>query len=463
MTNQSLIFQKKSKPIPISANDIYHWHNMEGTIERLIPPWQNVTIIERSGGLGLGGKTVLNLKLGPFHKLYVGEHLEEDIGKMFTDIQVKGPFKYWKHEHKFTNISIAGKAAAIIDDKINYGLPLQQYLPTPIKKYVHRDLEKTFHYRHATTRNDLLAHKKYNCTSKNILISGASGSIGKHLVPFLTSGGHKVWRLVRRSPAKEANEIFWNPKTGEVGDIPQIDGIIHLAGEAIGLARWNKEKKNEVLLSRKLGTQTIAKLAVKLNVDFLISSSATGFYGDSPNSYISEEQKHGEDFISQVCKEWEDATEIAKEAGIRTVLLRMGAVLDGGSGVLRKLSSTGLFAVPKYFGSGKQMMSWICMDDLIYAIFHCTATDIEGPLNICSPEPISNKEFMKTIASIGNKILLPPIPSAYLRLVYGQMADEIALANNHVTCQKLIHSGFDFQYPDIKSCLQRQLGYYLNQ
>ncbi|MGL1931255.1 MAG: TIGR01777 family oxidoreductase [Desulfotalea sp.] len=459
---RKIIYQKQSKPIPAPPTEVYKWHDLPGVIERLIPPWQKAKLLERSGGLGLGGKTILDLSFGPFTKKYIGEHLEEQPGEMFTDIQSQGPFKSWRHEHSFLAKKTASISSTILDDKIEYELPMQSFLPTAIFNHIHKQLDKTFHYRHETILNDFKILKKYKTASKNILISGASGSIGKRLIPLLKSCGHRVWKLVRCLPNPENQEIYWNPKTGKVGSLPHIDGLIHLAGEYIGLGRWSSQKKQEVLLSRKLGTETLAKLAADKQIDFFLSSSATGYYGNIPEQNIGETQAPGSDFISQVCKIWEDSTTAAKKAGIRTVILRMGAVLDCGSGVLQKLSSAGLFGVPRYFGSGDQFMSWICMDDLITAILHCIATPIAGPVNICSPTPITNKEFMAKIANIGKKIILPPIPKKYLQLVYGQMANEIALASSHVSPEKLIQSGFEFYYPSMESCLNRQLGHQNN-
>jgi uncharacterized protein len=282
------------------------------------------------------------------------------------------------------------------------------------------------------------------------------------LVPFLTTGGHRVWTLVRRRPDQKKQEIQWDPMAGtlDARALPELDAVIHLAGEYIGLNRWTAEKKQRVIDSRTLSTSLLVRTFAAMPVPprVFLSASAVGFYGDSPKRGLDEETAAGADFISDVCSLWEKAASPAEAAGIRTVLMRIGVVLTPKGGALQQLLRTSRCGFFRRFGHGRQVVSWIGIDDTISAMLHClTCSDLRGPVNIASPTPVTNTELMQTLSTVLHRPLLPPLPAQVLRTIYGQMASEILLSGCDVSTAKLTASGFCFRHPTLAGLLRCQL------
>lgn len=448
-----------SSLFPCSAADLYAWHSRPGALERLIPPWEKTTVISRLGGIAPGGRVEMQMHLGPVPYRWKALHVEDEPGVMFRDIQQSGPFSSWSHTHCFTDKD----GGSLLEDRIEFRLPFHSLLPAFVKNQVHEILRRTFRYRHATLREDLLLHR--HCSEKplRILVTGASGVLGRALLPFLTTGGHRVWTLVRHRPDPEKQEIQWDPVAGTIDRqaLPELDAVIHLAGEYIGLNRWTAEKKQRVLDSRTRGTALLARMLAALPIPpkVFLSASAVGFYGDSGNHTVDEETIPGQDFISEVCNRWEKAAAPAEEAGIRTVLMRIGVVLTPKGGALQQLLTTASCGFFRRFGSGRQYVSWIGIDDTISAMLHClTCSDLHGPVNIAAPAPITNAELMQTLSKALHRPLLPPLPGRVLNTIYGQMATEILLSGCAVSTAKLTASGFRFRQPALDRLLRRQLG-----
>ena len=441
---------------PCSAHDLYTWHSRAGALERLIPPWENTSVVSRQGGIAPGGRVEMRMHLGPIPYRWIAHHVEDKPGVMFRDIQKRGPFSSWSHSHIFSDTA----GGALLEDRIEFSLPLHSLLPGFPKRHVHRILDKVFRYRHATLREDILLHQSCSTPPLRILITGASGVLGRALVPFLTTGGHQVWTLVRRRPDPEKQEIRWDPMAGTIGALPELDAVIHLAGEYIGLNRWTAEKKQRVIDSRTRGTSLLARTLATMPVSprVFLSASAVGFYGDSQKRGLEEETAAGEDFISHVCDLWEKAAAPAKAAGIRTVLMRIGVVLTPRGGALQQLLRTAPCGFFRRFGHGRQSVSWIGIDDTISAMLHClTQTDLRGPVNIAAPTPVTNTELMQTLSKVLHRPLLPPVPATLLRTIYGQMASEILLSGCDVSTAKLSASGFSFRHSTLEGLVRRQL------
>ena len=273
---------------PCSAADLYAWHSRAGALERLIPPWEKTTVVSRLGGIAPGGRVEMQMHLGPVPYRWKALHVEDEPGVMFRDIQQKGPFSSWSHSHHFSDTD----EGALLEDRIEFRLPAHSFLPDFVKSRVHRILQRTFHYRHATLREDLLLHRNYSRTPLRILVTGASGVLGRALLPFLTTGGHRVWTLVRRRPDPDKQEIQWDPMAGTIDRqaLPELDAVIHLAGEYIGLNRWTAEKKQRVIDSRVQGTNLLVRTLAAMPVPpkVFLSASAVGYYGNSGEHLIDE-------------------------------------------------------------------------------------------------------------------------------------------------------------------------------
>jgi hypothetical protein len=445
---------------PCSAAELYAWHSRAGALERLLPPWENATVLAKAGGIEPGGQVLLRMRRGPLTFRFQARHLDNAPGKMFRDVQEKGPFAHWSHRHYFEDLP---GGTCRLSDVVEYALPGHTLLPGWIKASVTRHLEKLFHYRETVLREDILLHQRCNSRPLRLLVSGAGGVLGRALVPLLTTGGHLVSTLVRRRPDPARGEIFWDPERGILNgdDLPELDGVIHLAGEYIGLSRWREEKKRRVIDSRVNGTELLARtLAARSRPPAVfLSASAVGYYGDCGDDSVDEAQPPGAGFISEVCRLWEQAAKPVRDAGIRTVHMRLGVGLTPKGGALKRILAASPFCCIRRFGTGRQYISWISDDDMISAILHAvTCPILTGPVNVAAPHPVTNGEFMLTLAKITGRPLLCPIPARLLEMIYGQMASEILLSGCAVATGKLAASGFRFRHPTLDQALRNLLG-----
>jgi len=286
---------------------------------------------------------------------------------------------------------------------------------------------------------------------QRIAITGATGLIGTALVGYLKSEGHTVQRLVRR-PVVAPDEIQWDPKSGyvDIEALRGVDAIIHLAGVGVGDKRWSKKYKAEILNSRLLGTTAIANAVNEVKPQVFISASAIGWYGESGNRAVIETDRAGDDFLAAVCREWEAAADIA--TGTRVVKIRTGLVLDPTGGALGRMLPLFRFGLGGKLGNGKQWWSWITLHDQIRAIAYLLEHNISGPVNITSPNPVTNQEFTSALARALRRPALFPAPAIALKISLGGFSSEI-LGSKKVTPAALAESGFNWDYPHITSAL----------
>jgi uncharacterized protein (TIGR01777 family) len=286
---------------------------------------------------------------------------------------------------------------------------------------------------------------------QRIAISGASGLIGSALVGHLKSEGHTVQRLVRR-PTVAPDEIQWDPKTGfvDLEALRGVDAVIHLAGVGVGDKRWSKRYKAEILNSRLLGTTAIAKAVAEVKPQVFISASAIGWYGDSGNRAVVESDSVGNDFLAAVCREWEGAADLA--VGVRTVKLRTGLVLDPTGGALGRMLPLFRFGLGGKLGSGKQWWSWITLHDVVRAIVFALEHPVSGPVNLTTPNPVSNQEFTAALARAMNRPALFPAPAIALKIALGGFSSEV-LGSKKVMPNVLSEAGFVWDYPHITNAL----------
>lgn len=444
---------------PCTAAEVHAWHSRPGALERLLPPWEDTRVLSKSGGIDAGGQVLLKMHLGPFPFQYRGRHLENIPGEMFRDVQEKGPFAHWSHSHFFKDTP----EGAELRDVVEYSLPGHTLLPQWIHNFVTKNLMRMFRYRETVLREDILLHKRCSSRPLRLLISGASGVLGRELLPLLTTGGHQVFTLVRRPPDPAKGEIFWDPANNILAgeDLPELDGVIHLAGEYIGLNRWSEEKKRRVMNSRVNGTELLSRTLAGLNRPpaVFLSASAIGYYGDCGDRVVDEGEPPGGGFMAEVCHHWEKATTPARKASIRTVFLRLGVGLTPRGGALKRILAASPCGFIRRFGAGDQYISWISSDDMISAILHTlTCPSLSGPLNIAAPEPVTNLQLMQTLGRLTGRPLLCPLPAGLLRMIYGQMASEILLSSCRAATGKLEASGFRFRHPDLETALRSLLG-----
>ena len=286
---------------------------------------------------------------------------------------------------------------------------------------------------------------------QRIAITGASGLIGTALVGHLKSEGHTVQRFVRR-PVVAPDEIQWDPKSGyvDIETLRGVDAVIHLAGVGVGDKRWSKKYKSEILNSRLLGTTAIAHAVNEVKPQVFISASAIGWYGESGNRSVIESDRVGDDFLAAVCREWEGAADLVTD--IRTVKLRTGLVLDPTGGALGKMLPLFRLGLGGKLGNGKQWWSWITLHDVIRAIAFLLENKVEGPVNLTSPNPVTNQEFTSALARAMHRPALFPAPAIALKIALGGFSSEI-LGSKKVIPQVLSDSGFTWDYPHVTYAL----------
>ncbi len=293
-----------------------------------------------------------------------------------------------------------------------------------------------------------------------ILIAGSTGLIGSNLTSFLESKGHQVFRLVRKETDKGG--ILWDPKNQSIDpqELEGFDAVINLAGENIAGGRWTEAKKKRILESRVKSTRLLCETIKKLQdpPKVLINASALGYYGHVPKGTVTESTPAGEGFLSHVCQEWESATEILLGEEIRIVYLRTGIVLSPEGGALKTMLLPFKLGLGGVVGSGKQFMSWIDIEDEIRAIYHCLKTEsLHGPVNLTAPNPVTNREFTKTLGKVLSRPTFLPMPAFLARLAFGEMADEMLLASAKIIPEKLQKTGYEFKYPELEDSLKHLL------
>ncbi len=295
----------------------------------------------------------------------------------------------------------------------------------------------------------------------HIAITGSSGLVGSALVPFSTTGGHRVTRLVRRSPS--GGDVLWDPAEGikELSRLEGVDAVIHLAGKNIAGGRWTRRRKDEIRRSRADGTRRLCESLARLSrrPKVLVSASAIGFYGDRGDETLTEDSAPGKDFLAQVCQAWEAATEPATRAGIRVVCLRFGMILSPGGGALKKMLLPFRLGAGGRIGNGAQCVSWIAIDDVVGVIHHAVGVEpLKGAVNAVTPNPVTNAEFTQVLARVLSRPALFPLPALAARLAFGEMADALLLSSARVVPSRLQASGYRFRYPELESALRHLLG-----
>jgi uncharacterized protein (TIGR01777 family) len=286
---------------------------------------------------------------------------------------------------------------------------------------------------------------------KKIAVTGSSGLIGSALCAQLKSDGHQVLKIVRRA-ARLSDEVSWNPLKSEIdiASLEGVDAVFHLAGAGVGDKRWSAAYRSEILNSRLLGTTTIATACEQIQPEVFICASAIGYYGETGDRSVTETDRGGEDFLSTVCREWEL---VANQApSIRTIKLRTGLVLDPTGGALGRMLPIFKFGLGGRLGSGKQWWSWITLHDQIRAMIFLMNSKIEGPVNITSPNPVTNQEFTAALARALKRPAFFPAPAFALRAVLGGFTSEI-LGSKKVIPKVLLDNEFEFDYPHLLAAL----------
>ncbi|MDZ4801045.1 MAG: TIGR01777 family oxidoreductase [Bryobacteraceae bacterium] len=293
----------------------------------------------------------------------------------------------------------------------------------------------------------------------NIAITGASGFLGPHLIARLLKDGHSIRTLGRRDTGIAGVRHFaWDATAGEPSpdSLEGVEAVVNLIGEPVA-QRWNSEVKRRIRESRGKGTRNLvsglARLAVKPRV--FVGGSAVGFYGDRGDELLTENSSAGQDFLAQVCLEWEEASQGAAKLGMRVVVLRTGIVLGADGGALAQMATPFKAGVGGPVGSGKQWVPWIHVDDWVELVLFALANEpVKGPVNAVASNPVRNADFAHALGSALSRPSLLPVPVFALKLLYGEAANAL-VSSQRALPTVATRAGFQFRYPEVAGALNQ--------
>jgi len=303
-----------------------------------------------------------------------------------------------------------------------------------------------------------------------VAITGATGFVGSRLVKRLHEQGQRVLVLTRNAASAQkgfpsaafpnVEIVAHSPDASSSWQsaIATCDGVVNLAGEPIGEGRWTTERKQEILNSRKLGTQKIVEAIVNANPrpSVLVNASAIGYYGTSETATFDETSKAGKDFLAQVCQAWEAEAQKITDAGVRLVILRFGIVLGNGGALSKMITPFKLFAGGP-LGSGQQWFSWIHLDDLVNLILQALSQpEMQGVYNATAPHPVRMAELSRTMGQVMNRPSWLPVPAFALEALLGDGA-MVVLEGQQVLPKRTLNSGFAYQYSNLEPAIEQIL------
>ena len=453
----------RSSHLSVSCEEAFQWHGREGALDRMLPPWMPSQIISKKGSIHDGDTVTVQSNFGIIPLVFQVIHQNYIENKQFEDVQVKGPFAFFKHTHKFEEID--EKKSKIIDE-IEYRLPLWGLSKFIGRSFIEEKLNRMFTYRYRTLKYDLFLHSKYSRKKFKILVTGSSGLVGSSLVPFLTSGGHTVIKLVRGSNQSQLpgtavwdieNNKFMNPDLLE-----GLDAVVHLAGENIAAQKWSEERKKELIDSRVNFTSALCNALAHLRKPpkTFIAASGIGIFGSRDyDDILHEESKLGDGFLAKLAKDWEKASQGAADAGIRVVNLRFGTILSLAGGVLKRMYTPYRLCLGGPFGSGRQMISWISITDVLGLIlFSISNEKVTGALNAVAPHAVTNEQFSELLAQTLDRPSSLRIPELFVETLFGEMGRELLLSGQHAKPVKATKNGYEFLHSQLHDVFTYCLG-----
>lgn len=429
--------------------EVFAWHTRPGAMRRLVPPWQPMKVLAEAESLA-DGRAVLGLPAG---LRWVAQHDPAGFEPphRFVDVlSSQGPrswparvIGWWRHTHEFSEMPTGTR----VSDHVDTSVPAAA-------------LRSTFVYRHRQLADDLAAHRDSSMRPTVVAVTGSSGLVGSALTAFLSTGGHRVIRLVRRQ-ARAEDERRWDPERPAPDLFSGVDAVVHLAGASIA-GRFTDAHKNDIRDSRVEPTRRLAEVAARGGPRTFVSASAIGYYGfDRGDEPLSEDSAPGEGFLADLVGDWEAATEPAVEAGLRVVTVRTGIVQSARGGTLRLMRPLFSAGLGGRLGSGRQWLSWIGLDDLLDVYYRALYDGrLTGPVNAVAPEPVRNADYTSALARVLHRPAILPVPPLGPRLLLGEQgARELAEANQRVVPTKLQTLGHRFRRPRLDKALAHELGH----
>lgn len=451
---------------------VFGWHERPGAFLRLTPALMGRGDSDPSDGIRDGSIAEFTVAL-PFLSAIPGvgqrigwpwraKHLGYDPPRAFEDIMEAGPFASWHHRHLFSD---NGNGSTGLVDEITYAVPGGSAVGRLARSTIEGQLGRVFAYRERQLRGDLDFHATHP-GRRTVAITGSTGLVGRQLGALLGGGGHDVRRLVRK-PKRDTGigEIAWEASGGilDPDDLRDVDVVIHLAGEPIG-SRFTPEHKRNVLLSRTLSTELLARTMAELAPDgrprALVVASAAGYYGaHRGDEVLTEDSAPGDDFLAGVCRAWEAAADPAREAGVRVAHVRTGFVQSAEGGQLALQLPLYRLGLGGRLGDGQQWMPWITLDDLVSLYAHIALTEgLQGPVNASAPHPVRASDYARTLGAVVHRPAVLPVPDLGPAALLGkQGADELALAGQRLSAQRALDWGYRFRQPTLEPALKHVL------
>jgi uncharacterized protein (TIGR01777 family) len=436
----------------VSAQALFDWHMRPGAFQRLRPPWERMDLVQHDEPVRVGGDTRMRVYLGPLYQTWHDRIVHIDEGRGFVDEQVTGPMRAWRHEHQFADVA----GGATLTDTITFEPPWVVSRASVLAR-----LDAMFRRRHVITAEDLTRHAaRAHLPRLRIGVTGATGLVGQELCAFLRGGGHTV---VPFSRGGAPDAIRWDPGRGvlDPADLAGLDAVVHLAGEPIA-ARWTPAHKARVRDSRVQGTSLLAEAIARCPrpPSVLLSCSAVGWYGSSPDDVgaVDESSPGGSGFLAEVGAAWEAAAEPARAAGVRVVHPRMGIVISGHGGYLPTQLPLARACLQGVVGTGHQGVSWVALDDVV-DILHELLWDGSGPVNVTAPTPAAQSDVAAELARQVGRPLGPTAPAAAIRLLLGEMGEELVLRGARVLPARMTAMGYRWRRPTLRHALAMELGH----
>lgn len=478
---------QKSCSLDVPAKAAFSYHERPLALDRLLPPWQAISVQSQGEGIEKGVNVELKFRKFGFPVRLVANHTEYDPPRKFQDTLIRGPFSHWQHDHVFEDHG----SHCTLTDRIAFELPgVFRGVPW-FSRPLLSDLERLFSYRHQVTQCDLAFANWSGAFAQGralrIAITGSGGLIGRRLTSLLSVLGHTPIP-VRRSryrgltPSASSGQMasegkaitkcghhevrpsewLWDPGVGllEPRAFEGLDGFVHLAGAEIG-KRWTTAYRQELWSSRIDATQRLVRDLSQLQTppQVFVSASGVGIYGDTGNEICSEACSPASSFLGRLAEGWENASLPLETVSTRRCIARLGIVLHPRQGALAKMLPLFKMGLGGRLGSGHQWMSWIDLDDAVSAIaWMIFRSDASGAYNLVAPTSVTNREWTRTLGRILGRPTLFPAPAPILRAMLGAMAEELLLASSRVVPARLQEAGFPFRSIELESALRFWLG-----
>jgi uncharacterized protein (TIGR01777 family) len=460
---------KKEAFFSVTKQELFAFHERDDAFSLLTPASANIEVESTASTLAPSDDVVrFAVRFGPLRFRFENVHTVYEPFDLFVDEQRKGLFSEWRHEHRFEEAGWQGDPASMLSDEIVFAHPL---LPL-LEPFVRHRLRGLFEYRHLATAREVHRGRagSADASGSGVVITGATGVIGKRIVRVLVEGGSRVTALAR-NPEKARKQlgdqvrcVDWDFSDPDRGDwkrcLAEADAVIHLAGTPLFKQRWTKAFKQEMEQSRVLGTRQLvdAIIASEQRPRAFISASALGYYGMDPNEVLDEDASPADDLLARICVHWEDEARRLDAHGVRTVQMRIGIVLSTESGALKELLPLFRLGMGGTMGDPHPYINWVHIEDIARMFTMALKNDqMQGPYNAVAPNPVSNAEFGKAIARALKRPALMRLPVPALRIILGE-AGEYASGGPRVASEKIQSAGYRFFFNDLDRALDNLLG-----